>query len=79
MVTKLLLKYKCIFILVPNNPKNLFQLLDISVNKSAECFLEDEYENWCANEVLKQLARGVKTCEVNVDISLKNIKPLLAN
>ena len=78
-MTNLLHKYKCIFILVPNNPKNLFQLLDISVSKSAECFLEDEYQNWCANEVLKQLARSVKTCDVNVDISLKNIKPLLAN
>ena len=50
-MTNLLHKYKCIFILVPKNPKNLFQLLDISVNKVAECFLEDEYQNWCANEV----------------------------
>ena len=75
----LLHKYKCIFIPVPNNPKNLFQLLDISVNKSAECFLEDEYQNWWANEVLKQLARGVETCDVNVDIKLKNTKPSIAN
>ena len=52
---------------------------DISVIKSAECFLEDEYQNWCGNEVLKQLARGVQTCDLNVDINLKNIKPLLAN
>ena len=78
-VTSLFHKYKFIFILVPNNPTNLFQPLDISVIKGAECFLEDEYQNWCANEVLKQLARGVETCDVNVDIRLKNIKSLRAN
>ena len=78
-VTNLFHKCKCIFILVPSNPTNLFQPLDISVNKSAKCFVADEYQNWCANEVLKQLARGVKSCDVNCDIRLKNIKPLLAN
>ena len=78
-MTNLFRKYKCIFILVPNNPANLFQRLDISVKKSAECFLENEYENYCANEVLKQLARGVETCDVNIDIRLKNIKSLRAN
>ena len=77
-MTYLFHKYTCIFILVPNNPINHFQPLDISVSKSAECFLEEEYENWCANEVLKPLARGVETCDVNVDIRSKNIKPLLA-
>ena len=73
-VTNLFHKYKCVFILAPNNPTNLFQPLDLSVSKSAKCFVADEYQNWCADEVLKQLARGVKTCDVNVDIRLKNIK-----
>ena len=74
-MTNLFHDYKCVFILVPNNPTNLFQPLDIyiSFNKSAECFLEDEYQNWCANEVFKQQVRGVETCDVNVDIRLKNL------
>ena len=38
-----------------------------------------KYQDWCANEVLKQLTRGVEPCDVNVDVRLKNIKPLHAN
>ena len=68
-------KYDRIFILVPNNSADLFQLLDISANKIAECFLADKYQDWCANEISKQLTRVVEPC----GLRLKNIKPLHAS
>ena len=51
-VTNLLHKYNLIVIHVWNNHKNLFQLFYISVNKSANYFFADKYQDWCNNEAL---------------------------
>ena len=40
-----LLKKRDIVIRVPNNHANLFQPLDISVKKSAKCFIADKYQD----------------------------------
>ena len=42
---------------VPNNYTNLFQLLDISVNKGTKSFLSNKYQDWCASQVSKQKKR----------------------
>ena len=42
VVTDLLRKYDCIIIHVSNNRANIFQLFDISVNKSAKYFFADK-------------------------------------
>ena len=39
---------------VPNNYTNLFQSLDISVNKGAKSFLLNKYQDWYASQVSKQ-------------------------
>ena len=44
-VNDLLKKNDIIAIHVPNNHTNLFQPLDISVNKSAKCFIADKYQD----------------------------------
>ena len=44
-VNNLLKKNDIIVIHVPNNHTNLFQPLDISVNKSAKCFIADKYQD----------------------------------
>ena len=54
-VTDLSQKYNYIVIYVPNNHANVFRPLDISVNKSAKCFLTDKCRDWYAYEVSKQL------------------------
>ena len=51
-VNDLLKKNDIIAIHVPNNHTNLFQPLDISVNKSAKCFIADKYQDWSAEKVL---------------------------
>ena len=72
--TDLLHRYNCIVIPVPKIHTNLFQPLDVSVNKSAKCFLADIYQDWYANDAWKQLTNYGK-----VDATLTNIKPLHTN
>ena len=77
-VNELLRKNNIIVIHVPNNHTNLFQPLDISVNKSAKCYLAEKYQNWYAEKVLQQLNRGVVAHDVKVDVRLSTMKPLHA-
>ena len=62
--------------LVPANCTDRLQPLDVSVNKSVKKFLRDQFHNWYASEVSKQLQRkeNVKL----VDFSLVRVKPLAA-
>ena len=62
----------------PKNHTNLFQPLDISVNKSARCFIADKYQDWYAEKVLQQLNRGVTAHDVKVGLKLSIMKPLHA-
>ena len=62
----------------PKNDTNLFQPLDISVNKSARCFIADKYQDWYAEKVLQQLNRGVTAHDVKVGLKLSIMKPLHA-
>ena len=77
-VNDLLKKNDIIAIHVPNNHTNLFQPLDISVNKSAKCFIADKYQDWYAENVLQQLNRVVAAHDVKVVVKLSIMKPLHA-
>ena len=77
-VNDLLKKNDIIAIHVPNNHTNLFQPLDISVNKNAKCFIADKYQDWYAEKVLQQLNRGVAAHDAKVDVKLSIMKPLHA-
>ena len=74
----MLKKNDIITIHIPNNHTNLFQPLDISVNKNAKWFIADKYQNWYAEKVLQQLNRRVAAHDVKVDVKLSIMKPLHA-
>ena len=76
-VNNLLKKNDIIVIHVPNNHTNLFQPLDISVNKSAKCSIADKYQNRYA-EVFQQLNTGVTAHDFKVVVKLSIMKPLHA-
>ena len=81
-------------VFVPNNHTDLFQPLDISVNKGAKSFLSEKYQEWevprvgstksgkyqewDASEVAKQLENGVSSHDVKVEVKLSIMKPLHA-
>ena len=77
-VNNLLEKNDIVVIQVPNNHTNLFQPLDISVHKSAKCFITEKYQEWYAEKVPQQLNGGVAPHDVKVDVRLSVIKPLHA-
>ena len=76
-VNNLLKKNDIIVIHVPNNHTNLFQPLDISVNKSAKCSIADKFQNRYA-EVFQQLNTGVTAHDFKVGGKLSIMKPLHA-
>ena len=78
VVNDSLKKNDIIEIHVPNNPTNLLQPLDISVNKSAKCFIADKYQDQYAEKVFQQLNRSVAAHDVKVDAKLSIMKPLHA-
>ena len=61
---------------IPNNHTNLFQPLDISVNKSAKSFISDKYHVWYASEVTSQLGKGMDPYNVKVDVKLTTFKQI---
>ena len=61
-----------------NNHTNLFEPSDISLKKSAKCFIANKYQDWSAEKVLQQLNRGVAAHDVEVDVNLSIMKPLHA-
>ena len=63
---------------VPANHTNLFQPLDLTVNKSSKAFYSEKYQSWYADQVSNQIRRGVSPHDVKVDIRLFVVKPLHA-
>ena len=67
-VNDLLKKNDIIAMHVRNNYTNLFQPLDISVNKSAKCFIAEKYQDQYVEKVIQQLNRGDAAHDVQVDV-----------
>ena len=76
-VNELLRKNNIIYIHVPNNHTNLFQPLDISVNKSAN-FIAGKYQDWYAAKVQEQIRKGVNAHDIKINVKLSIVKPLHA-
>ena len=79
--TEAFLKYleaNNIYIFVPANMTDIFQHMDISVNKRIKAVIRGCYNNWYSNQVLEALSAGVAPTEVKVKQPLSVIKPLHA-
>ena len=64
VIHKLCQKNNCIIVIVPHNLTNVFQPLEISVNRSAKNFLTNQYNQWFSERVAAQLSRGKEPCDV---------------
>ena len=60
----------CHVVIIPHNLTHKFQPLGITVNKPAKSFIANKYNAWFANEVTKQLAKGIKPADVKVSLGL---------
>ena len=57
-------KHFCQVAIVPHNLTNKFQLLDITVNKPANSFISNKYNEWFAEQVAKQLQKGIPLADI---------------
>ena len=58
---------------------NLFQPLDLTINRSIKTFIKYKFTKWYSLQVTKQLNSGKRCEEVQVKLLLSTLKLLLAN
>ena len=56
------------FLKLHNKDKNLFEVLEISINKSTKCYTPLKHQDWYADKVLEQLKCGVHMDNWHVDV-----------
>ena len=66
-------------IIVPHNLTNRFQPFDIIVNKSAKLFVSNKYNGWFSMQVSQQLEKIIQPVDVQVSLSLTELKVMHAN
>ena len=57
------------YVLVPNNMSQLFQPLDLTVNKRCNSYLKPLFWEWYAQQVANQLSLGKKVEEIKIRVS----------
>ena len=57
------------YVLVPNNMSQLFQPLDLTVNKRCNSYLKPLFWEWYAQQVANQLSLGKKAEEIKIRVS----------
>ena len=63
---------------VPNNLTNVFQPLDLIVNRTCKAYLQKQMQDWLSRQVQVQLQNGVQPENVKVDMKISTLKPLHA-
>ena len=61
-------------VIVPHNLTNKFQPLDITDNKPAKSFTSNKYNEWFAEQVAKQLQKGIPPADIQVSLNLGELK-----
>ena len=72
-------KNKCELVIVPHNLTNKFQPLDLSVNKAAKAFIQNQYNDWFSNQVARQLKNRIEPADIKISSKLSDLKPLHAS
>ena len=65
-------------ILVPNNMTQLFQPLDLTVNKHCKSYLKQLFTEWYAQQIKNQLSLWKIVEEIKIEFRLTTLKPLHA-
>ena len=61
---------------VPNNWKNYFQQVDLTVNKNSKDFLRQLAKIWYPQKIVKQMEAIKRSQEIKVDVRVSPVKPL---
>ena len=60
----------------PHNLRKKFQSLDLTVNKSANAFIQNQYNDWFSNQIIHQLKSGNDPANIKVTSKLSDLKVL---
>jgi hypothetical protein len=58
---------------------NLFQPLDLTVNRAVKSIVRSCHSSYYSGEVQKQLAAGIAASDVKVDVRVSRFKPMYAS
>ena len=78
IVLNLCKKHFCQVVIVPHYLTNKFQPLDVTVNKPAKSFISNKYNEWSAEQVAKQLQKGIPPADIQVSLKLGELKVMHA-
>jgi len=78
IIKKFCSKNNCEIVIVPHNLTNKFQPLDLTVNKLAKSFIQNQYNDWFSTQVAHQLKEGKNPADIKVSSKLSDLKPLHA-
>ena len=78
IVLNLCKKHFCQVVVAPHNLTNKFQPLDITVNKPAKSLISNKYNEWFAEQVAKQLQKGIPPADIQVSLNLGQLKVMHA-
>ena len=67
------------YILELNNMTQLFQPLDLTVNKHYKSYLKRLFLEWCAEQINNQLSLGKKVGEIKIEFCLTTLKHFRPN
>ena len=79
ILKKLCSENRCEIVIVPHNLTNKFQPLDLTVNKAAKAFIQNQYNDWFSNQVAHQLKSGKDPANIKISSKLSDLKPLHAS
>ena len=69
-------KNNCKIVILPHNLTSKLEPLNISVNKAAKSFMQNQYKDWFSNEVSVQLKKGIGPADIKIISKLSNLKSL---
>ena len=67
------------YLKVSANMTNLFQLLDLTINRSVKAFMKKKFTGWYSLEVMRERDSGKNAEEIEVKLLLSKLKPLLTS
>lgn len=68
-----------LFVRVPANMTNLFQPLDLTVNRSFKAMMKRKFTEWYSKEITEELEKGTPLEDIDIKLKLSILKPLHAN
>ena len=72
-------KSRCEIVIIPHKLTNKFQPLDLTVNKAAKAFIQNQHSDWFSDQVARQLKSGNDPTNIKVSPKLSDLKPLHAS